>query len=134
MALASLLFIAAAATAPLDAPTRTCPQIAARTAQLKVQIEKEDALATRRAGQARMAKGLLGGLASGALGAATAELAGRTGGLGALAAQQALSSASLSAAQALTGSPPSQREAPEKASPARIELEQLDAQAAAQGC
>jgi len=134
MALASILFLAATATAPLEAPALTCPQIAARIAQLNAQIEKEDALAARRASQGRLARGLLGGLASGALGAASAELAGRASGLGALAAQQALSTASQSAAQALTESGPGPQAAPEKTSPARIELEQLAEKSAVLRC
>lgn len=134
MTLASILFIAAAAAAPLDASTSTCAQITARIEQLRVQTEREDAVAARRASQGRLARGLLGGLASGALGAAGAELAGRSGGLGALAAQQVLSSASASAAQALTEQATAAAEPPPTISSTQTELKQLLAQSAARGC
>lgn len=134
MSLVSLMVAATAAATPLDASALSCPQIAALTAELEVQAEKEDAASARRAGQARLAKGLLGGLASGALGAASAGLSGQASGLGALAAQQALSTASITAAQALANPGTGRAEARPQSSPARTRLRELSAMSAAQGC
>jgi hypothetical protein len=134
MALFSLMVVAMAAATPTDTSALTCPQIAALTAELTVQADKEDAATARRASQTRLAKGLLSGLASGALGAASAGLAGQASGLGALAAQQALSTASVTAAQALANPATSQAEAAPQGSAARKRLRELSAMSASQGC
>lgn len=135
MSLILLMIMASAAAAPIDDSALTCPQIARLATELEVQAEKEDAAAARRAGQARFAKGLLGSLASSAVGVAPLALAGQGDGLGGMAAQQALSVASTTAAQALQDSGAAQAgQAPQKASPTRARLERLAGHAASQGC
>lgn len=133
MSLISLVIMAVSSSAAIDDSALTCPQIAALAIELEANAEKEDAAAARRAGQARFAKGLLGGLASSALSSAPGALAGQGDGWGAIVAQQALSAVSANAAQAVqsSGAEPTKQA---QASPTRARLERLVGLAAAQGC
>jgi len=127
--------IMAAATAPVDDSALSCSQIATLTTELQAKIGKEDEAAARRAGQSRLAKGLLGGLAKGALTAAPSLLAGQGDGWGGYAAQQALGVAASSASQALDASAATpEAPAQPKPSPSRERLDRLAGLSANQGC
>ena len=134
MSLISLVIMAAATAAPIDDSALTCSQIATLATELEAQAEKEDATAARRAGQARFAKGLFGSLASSAVGVAPLALAGQGDGWGGMVAQQAISAASATAAQALQDPGTEQAKPAPQASPTRARLERLAGQTASQGC
>ena len=129
-----LVIMATATAASIDDSALTCSQIVTLATELEAQAEKEDATAARRAGQARFAKGLFGSLASSAVGVAPLAFAGQGDGWGGMVAQQAISAASATAAQALQDPGTAQARPAPQASPTRARLERLVGQAASQGC